>query len=332
MSTPTSPRANGHRTLVNRRRTTRGGTIEPVVTVDSLAKRYGAVTAVADVSLEVARGEIFGIVGPNGAGKTTTIEMMQGLRRPDGGIVRVLGLDPQRDVGEIRQRVGTQLQNAVLPDRMKVWEALDLYAGYYARPADPTALLDDWDLRDKRTAAFDSLSGGQRQRLFIALALIGSPELVFLDELTTGLDPQARRRTWDHVRTIRDSGVTVVLVTHFMDEAEALCDRIAVIDGGHIAALDTPSVLANRVGPTRRVRFTAPDGFAPHWLADVADVERVEQRGATIVVTGTGPLLAHVATALAAHGAAPDDLTVERANLEDAFLAITAPAATSRAF
>ena len=163
----------------------------------------------------------------------------------------------------------------------------------------------------------------------IALALIGSPELVFLDELTTGLDPQARRLTWDHVRTIRDGGVTVVLVTHFMDEAEALCDRIAVIDGGRIAALDTPSVLASRAGPTRRVRFTAPGNFATHWLSDIAELERIDRRGATVVVTGTGPLLARVATALAAHGAAPDDLTVEHANLEDAFIAITTPSVQS---
>ena len=304
-------------------------TPHPVITVARVSKRYGAVTAVADVSLEVARGEIFGIVGPNGAGKTTTIEMMQGLRRPDGGTVQVLGLDPQRDVAAIRQRVGTQLQNAVLPDRMKVWEALDLYASYYARPADPRALLDDWDLRGKRNASFDSLSGGQRQRLFIALALIGSPEMVFLDELTTGLDPQARRLTWDHIRAIRDSGVTVVLVTHFMDEAETLCDRIAVIDGGRVVAIDTPSGLTQRTGRTQCVRFAAPGGFSAHWLSGVAGIERVDQHGSGVVVTGTGPLLAGVATALAAHGAAPDDLTVERTNLEDAFLAITGPAADS---
>jgi ABC-2 type transport system ATP-binding protein len=303
--------------------------MEPVITATGLSKRYGAVTAVADVSLEVARGEIFGIVGPNGAGKTTTIEMMQGLRRPDGGMVRVLGLDPQCDVAEIRQRVGTQLQNAVLPDRMKVWEALDLYASYYASPANVDALLDDWDLRGKRDAPFDSLSGGQRQRLFIALALVGSPEMVFLDELTTGLDPQARRLTWDHVRAIRDGGVTVVLVTHFMDEAEALCDRIAVIDGGRVAALDTPSRLTRRAVQTQRVRFTAPGGFSPAWLADIAGVVRVDRHGAAVVVTGTGALLAGVATALAAHGAAPDDLTVERSSLEDAFLAITSAAAAT---
>lgn len=297
--------------------------MDTIVRVEHLAKRYGSATAVADVSLDVMRGEIFGIVGPNGAGKTTTVELLQGLRRPDAGRVEVLGLDPQRDVAAIRQRVGTQLQAAVLPDRVKVWEALDLYATYYDDPADPQQLLADWDLVDKRNAAFESLSGGQRQRLFIALALIGSPELVFLDELTTGLDPQARRLTWDHIRAIRARGVTVVLVTHFMDEAETLCDRIAVIDAGRVVALDTPGSLTRRAGQAQQVRFTAPAGFSPRWLATVTGVEQVDHSGAAVVVTGSGPLLARVATALAAHDAAPDDLSVQRTSLEDAFLELT---------
>lgn len=294
-----------------------------IITVEHLAKRYGTATAVADVSLDVHRGEIFGIVGRNGAGKTTTVEMMQGLRRPDSGTIRVLGLDPRRDAATIRQRVGTQLQSAVLPDRLRVAEALDLYATYYDDPADPQRLLAEWDLTDKRNAAFDSLSGGQRQRLFIALALIGAPELVFLDEVTTGLDPQARRLTWNHVRAIREQGVTVVLVTHFMDEAETLCDRVAVIDAGRVVAVDTPARLTRRAGGAQRVRFTAPPGFSAPWLSDVAGVERVEHSGATVTVTGTGPLLARVASALAAHDAAPDDLGVTRTSLEDAFLALT---------
>ena len=299
--------------------------MEPVILVNGLSKRYGDIVAVDDISLEVRRGEIFGIVGPNGAGKTTTVEMLQGLRHPDGGTVSVLGLDPRRDVAELRQRVGTQLQAAVLPERMKVWEALDLYASFYRSPQDPEALLRDWGLIEKRNAAFENLSGGQRQRLFIALALIGSPELVFLDELTTGLDPQARRATWDLIRTIQAAGVTVVLITHFMDEAEALCDRIAVIHGGRVAALDTPGGLTRRAGERQRVRFTAPTGFSPRWLAGVAGVEDIERTGTAVVVSGSGPLLARVATALAAHDAAPDDLTVERTNLEDAFLALTGP-------
>lgn len=300
--------------------------MDAVITASHLTKCYGHVTAVADISLEVREGEILGIVGPNGAGKTTTVEMMQGLRRADAGTVRVAGLDPVRDAAAVRRVVGTQLQQAVLPDRLKVWEALDLYATYYPDPVDPAALLRDWDLERRRTAAFDALSGGERQRLFIALALIGRPSIVFLDELTTGLDPQARRSTWDHIRAIRSRGVTVVLVTHFMDEAEALCDRIAMIDDGRIRALDTPSGIAGLVGAGQRVTFTAPPGFTPGWLDDTVGVTGVDRRGDAVVVTGSGPLLARVATTLAARGAAPDDLAVERTSLEDAYLALTGTA------
>jgi ABC-2 type transport system ATP-binding protein len=297
--------------------------MEPVITATGLTKRYGAATVVNGISLEIRRGEIFGIVGPNGAGKTTTVEMMQGLRSYDGGTVTVLGFDPRRDAAELRQRVGTQLQSAVLPERMKVWEALDLYATFYRTPQDPRALLRDWDLIEKRSAAFETLSGGQRQRLFIALALIGSPELVFLDELTTGLDPQARRATWDLIRAVRAAGVTVVLITHFMDEAETLCDRVAVIDQGRVIALDTPAALTHEDGDHQRVRFTAPPAFDMHVLQAIQGAAAVERMGDTIVVTGTGPLLARVATALAAHDVTPTDITVERTSLEDAFLALT---------
>jgi ABC-2 type transport system ATP-binding protein len=297
--------------------------MEPVITAAGLTKRYGDTTVVNGISLDVRRGEIFGIVGPNGAGKTTTVEMMQGLRPHDGGSVTVLGLDPRRDAAELRQRVGTQLQSAVLPERMKVWEALDLYATFYRTPQDPKALLRNWDLADKRDAAFETLSGGQRQRLFIALALIGSPELVFLDELTTGLDPQARRATWDLIRAVRATGVTVVLITHFMDEAETLCDRVAVIDQGGVIALDTPAALVDDGGEQQRVRFTAPPDFDLDMLDGIEGATGTELTGDVVVVTGTGPLLARVATALAAHQITPTDLTVERTNLEDAFLALT---------
>jgi ABC-2 type transport system ATP-binding protein len=297
--------------------------MEPVITASGLTKRYGDATVVAGIDLEVRRGEIFGIVGPNGAGKTTTVEMLQGLRPSDGGTVSVLGLDPRRDAAELRQRVGTQLQAAVLPDRMRVDEALDLYASFYRTPRDPEELLREWGLADKRRAFFETLSGGQRQRLFIALALVGSPELVFLDELTTGLDPQARRSTWDLIRAIRASGVTVVLITHFMDEAETLCDRVAVIDRGRIVALGTPDALVSDGSDQQHVRFTAPAGFAMSMLDGIEGVTSTDRRGDMVTVTGTGPVLARVATALAAHGITPADLTVERTNLEDAFLALT---------
>jgi ABC-2 type transport system ATP-binding protein len=216
------------------------GTDGAVVVIDELRKVYRDVVAVDGISFDVGPGEVFGVLGPNGAGKTTTVECAVGLRRPDGGRVRVFGRDPATDPDEIRQRVGVQLQHAVLPDRMKVREAMAVFASAYRRPADPAALLAEWGLREQRGKPFKTLSGGQRQRLFIALALLGRPELVVLDELTTGLDPAARRDTWALVRRLRDGGVTVLLVTHAMDEAELLCDRIAVIDRGRVVAVGPP--------------------------------------------------------------------------------------------
>ena len=219
-----------------------------VIQVEELRKRYREVTAVDGVGFEVAEREVFGIVGPNGAGKTTTVEIVEGLRRPDGGRVRVLGLDPGRDGPRLRQRIGAQLQKAALPDRLKVWEALDLYASFYDRAVPWPELLDQWGLADRRGAAVGTLSGGERQRLLIALALVGRPQVVFLDELTSGLDPQARRDTWELVRAMRDAGATVVLVTHLMEEAERLCDRVAVIDRGRLVVLDSPRALIARAG------------------------------------------------------------------------------------
>jgi ABC-2 type transport system ATP-binding protein len=214
-----------------------------VIEVSNLQKRYGDQVAVRDVSFEVRAGEIFGIVGPNGSGKTTTVECLTGLRRSDGGTIRVLGLDPELARAELRRQVGIQLQESQLPDRLKVCEALDLYSSFYAEPADWRALMADMGLTAKRNTVFAKLSGGQKQRLSIALALVGNPRIAVLDELTTGLDPQARRDTWQLVRDVRDRGVTVVLVTHFMDEAERLCDRLAVIRAGEVVAIDTPANL-----------------------------------------------------------------------------------------
>jgi ABC-2 type transport system ATP-binding protein len=232
------------------------------IQVENLVKRYNDHTAVAGVSFDVAAGEIFGILGTNGAGKTTTVECLEGLRTPDSGTLRLLGLDPTRqaDRAELRQRIGVQLQETTLPARLRVAEALELYASFYRRPAPWRTLLDTWDLRDRRRTAFADLSGGYRQRLLIALALVGSPEVVFLDELSSGLDPQARRATWAAVRQIRAGGTTVVLVTHYMDEAEQLCDRVAVFDRGRILALDTPAAVVERVG-------AGPGGLEAAFLA-----------------------------------------------------------------
>ncbi|NRQ33733.1 ABC transporter ATP-binding protein [Nonomuraea sp. NN258] len=221
-----------------------------VIEINGLRKSYRSGRAVDGVSLTVARGEIFGLAGPNGAGKTTIVECASGLRRPDGGHVQVLGLDPQRDRRELLPRIGVQLQEAALPDALRVAEALRMYAALYDRPADWRALMDEWGLTERARDRFGALSGGWKQRLFIALALVGNPEVVFLDELTTGLDPVARRSTWALIRALRERGVTVVTVTHFMDEAEALCDRIAIIDDGRVAAEGTPAALIAKAGAT----------------------------------------------------------------------------------
>jgi ABC-2 type transport system ATP-binding protein len=294
-----------------------------IIEVTELRKRYGATVAVDGISLTVQAGEILGIVGPNGAGKTTTVECLEGLRRPDAGRVRVLGLDPRRQGAELRQRIGVQLQQAALPDRLKVWEALDLYAAFYRHPADWRRLLEEWGLEAKRDTAFADLSGGQRQRLFIALALVGQPEVVFLDELTTGLDPQARRATWELVKQVRAKGATVVLVTHFMEEAELLCDRVAIVDRGRVVALDSPEALVRGLQAGQRLRFRPLGPFDPDRLRVLPGVERVDRDGDQVIVTGDGPLLATVAAALADKAVAVADLRSEEANLEDAFLALT---------
>ncbi len=293
-----------------------------VIEIEHLRKTYGSTVAVDDVSLDVSGGEIFGLLGPNGAGKTTTVECLQGLRRSDSGRMRVLGLDPRSDAQTLRRRIGCQLQEAALPDRIKVWEALDLFASFVPGASDWQALMEQWGLTDKRNAAFASLSGGQRQRLFVALALVNDPEVVFLDEMTSGLDPAARRVAWDLIRAVRENGATVVLVTHYMDEAEQLCDRVAVIDGGKIAAADTPQGLINRFGGAIRVTFSA-DEVDLAWLEQVPHVQRIERHGARVRVEGTGPVLALVAAELVNHGIVPDDLRAEQPTLEDVFLALT---------
>lgn len=293
-----------------------------VLTVENLSKSYGSFEAVKDVSFEVDRGEIFGILGPNGAGKTTTVECCQGLRPFDAGSISVLDLDPRRQIAEIQAKVGSQLQESALPDRIKVWEAIDLFGSLSAEGPSPDRLLGEWGLTEKRTARFGSLSGGQQQRLFVALALVNHPELVFLDEMTTGLDPASRRVAWDLIRRIREGGTSVVLVTHFMDEAETLCDRLVVIDDGTVKAEGSPQQLIDRYGGDTPVRFTATGPEKP-WLLEVPGVREVTRDRDRYEVRGDGPLLAHVAAALVAHGYRPTDLRAERPTLEDVFLALT---------
>jgi ABC-2 type transport system ATP-binding protein len=293
-----------------------------IISVQNLRKTYGKTVAVDDISFEVAEGEIFGFLGPNGAGKTTTIECLQALRRPDSGNIRVLGLDPRLEAQTLRRRIGSQLQESALPDRIKVWEALDLFASVTQEALDWRVLLEQWGLAEKQKASFSSLSGGQRQRLFIALALVNNPRVVFLDEMTTGLDPAARRVAWDLIRAIRDRGSTVVLVTHFMDEAENLCDRVAIVDRGKIIAADTPQNLIVKHTSEVRVIFSTEKTDIP-WLEKIPGVLRVVRKGPRVEVEGSGPVLALVAAALVGHGIVPPDLRIEQPTLEDVFLKLT---------
>ncbi len=295
----------------------------PVVEVEHLTKHYGSITAVEDVSFEVEAGEIFGLLGPNGAGKTTTVECLEGLRSPDGGRIRVLGLDPQSNSSELGRRIGCQLQESALPDRMRVGEALNLFASVTPGGASPLELMSRWGLERKARTSFAALSGGQQQRLFVALALVNDPEVVFLDEITQGLDPAARRTAWDLIRAIRDDGTTVVLVTHYMDEAERLCDRVAVVDRGRIAAIDTPQGLIARLGGGVRVLFSTDEADLS-WLDGVPNVESVARRGDSVEILGSGPVLALVAAELVARGITPPDLRVVQPSLEDVFLGMTA--------
>ncbi|WP_447002996.1 ABC transporter ATP-binding protein [Saccharothrix isguenensis] len=294
-----------------------------IIEVVDLVKRYDRKVAVDGVSFAVDEGEIFGILGPNGAGKTTTVECIEGLRTPDGGSIRVDGLDPRRDRMELRTRVGVQLQRSELPDRIRVGEALDLYASFYRDPADWRTVLARLGLADRVKTEYRELSGGQKQRVSIALALIGKPKVAVLDELTTGLDPQARRDTWSLVEQIRDSGVTVVLVTHFMEEAERLCDRIALIDGGKLVAVDTPAGLVSSVDGEQRVRFRPTAPLDVKLLEALPEVSNVEQHGVQLVVTGTGNLLHAVTSVLARNQVVAADLRVEQAGLDDAFIRLT---------
>jgi ABC-2 type transport system ATP-binding protein len=295
----------------------------PVIEVEHLRKSYGDTIAVSDVSFTVGEGEIFGILGPNGAGKTTTVESVIGLREPDAGKISVLGLDPRRDRDKLRNLVGVQLQESLLPEKLKVREALELYASFYPSPANSAELLESLGLADKRETPFAKLSGGQKQRLSIALALIGRPRIAVLDELTTGLDPQARRDTWELIGDLRQHGVTVVLVTHFMEEAERLADRVALIDAGRVVATDTPVALAEAVDGEQRIRFRPSVQFGEELLIGLPEVRALERRGDQVLVTGSGDVLGAVVSVLAREGIVAQQLRVEQANLEDAFVALT---------
>jgi ABC-2 type transport system ATP-binding protein len=295
-----------------------------VIEVSNIRKQYGRTIAVDDVSFDVEQGEIFGLIGPNGAGKTTTMECVEGLRRPDRGNIRVLGLDPARQARRLQTRIGVQLQQAQLQKRIKVGEAVAFWASLYPNAVDGDRLLERLGLADKRNALFLTLSGGQKQRLFIALALINDPEVVFLDELTTGLDPQARRAIWDLVRDIRDRGKTVLLTTHLMEEAERLCDRVAIIEHGRVLDVGTPSEIVRRHCAEQTVTLVIDDALAEPALRSFPCVESVHRDGSRYTVSGRHPdFITRVIQGLAAHQLHVEEFKTVVPNLEDVFLRLT---------
>lgn len=295
-----------------------------IIDVKHLLKTYGSIKAVNDVSFEVHEGEIFGMVGPNGAGKTTTIECIEGLRKPDAGEVHVLGLDPQREGRILRERIGIQLQESELQDHIRVKEAIRLFSSFYKSPIREESLLEKLGLTGIQNAYYGNLSGGQKKRLFIALALVGDPEIVFLDELTTGLDPQGRRVMWDLVRSIREEGKTVVMTTHYMEDAERLCDRVAIIDHGRIVALNRPEILIQRLGAEKKVVFTVANLFKPEPLQTLPGVTRIKQNGERIIVWGKGDdLLPNIVKIAEKQGWKLKNLRLMQPTLEDVYLSIT---------
>ena len=298
--------------------------MSPVVHVAGIRKAYGSTVAVHEVSFDVEAGEIFGLIGPNGAGKTTTMECVEGLRRPDRGSIVVLGLNPVRDVYALQDRIGVQLQAAQLQKRITVEEAVDLWASLYRRSVDGLRLLEQLGLGEKRRAWFMTLSGGQKQRLFIALALINDPEIVFLDELTTGLDPQARRAIWELVRGIRDRGKTVFLTTHLMEEAERLCDRVAVIDRGRIVDIDAPAALVRRHCPDRTIVITTDDAKDDESLRAVPGVVSLTRAGSEVTISGRGEeLISAVIECVSERRIRVRDFRTIMPTLEDVFLTLT---------
>jgi ABC-2 type transport system ATP-binding protein len=298
--------------------------MQAIVQIEHLSKHYGEVSAVADLSFEVYEGEIFGMVGPNGAGKTTTIECLEGLRKSDAGRLTVFGLDPWSEQSNVVEKIGVQLQESNLPPRLRVNEALALFAALYPDPVPGNELLERMGLNDKRNTPIAKLSGGQKQRLYIALALINRPQLVFLDELTTGLDPQARRAMWDLVLEIRRAGCTVFLTTHFMEEAERLCDRVAILDHGSLIALDSPEALIRSLDEEKRIIFHARGDLSKIRLDQLPGVTQIELSSERVMVQGKGErFVSSVVAALEDQLVDFRDLRTEQASLEDVFLNLT---------
>ena len=300
--------------------------MDPILKVEGLRKTYKTVVAVEEISFDIQKGEIFGMVGPNGAGKTTSIECLEGLRKPDRGLITVLGVDPQKDSHYIHLHTGMQLQQSNLPERIKVWEALDLYSSFYPNPVSWEELLVQLGLEEKRNTPFGKLSGGQKQRLFIALALLPDPMLIFLDELTTGLDPQARHAIWDLVRDVQSKGKTILLTTHYMEEAERLCDRVAILDHGRLVALDTPAQLIHIYGGQERVSFLVDHILPIEFQNAIRQFGRMEIEGERVIIqedTIRSSFVSDVVSLLAKFNIQFSNLRTEQPTLEDVFLKLT---------
>ncbi|WP_432534739.1 ABC transporter ATP-binding protein [Kineococcus arenarius] len=298
----------------------------PIVEVQGLRKTYGATTAVDDVSFTVAEGEVFGILGPNGAGKTTAVECVEGLRVPDAGRIRVAGFDPVREHDEVAKVLGVQLQESELQAKLTVREALEMYSAFYADPADWRPLVERLGIAEQLGQRFGELSGGQEQRLFIALSLLGNPRVAVFDELTAALDPRARRETWQLIRDVNTSGVTVLLVTHSMEEAQHLCDRVAVFDRGGIAALGTPDALIRGSDNPVVISFQPSQPLPEAVLESLPGVVSIEHEGAKVVIEGDDDTVGAVTSVIAREGITVHELRIVDATLDDAFLRITAGA------
>lgn len=294
-----------------------------IVQVRGLRKSYGSKTVVHDVSFSVEEGEIFGVLGPNGAGKTTVVECVEGLRVPDAGTVHVVGIDPRRDPHAVTKVLGVQLQHSELQAKLTVREALELHSAFYRDPADWRALAERLALESMLGQRFGKLSGGQRQRLFIALALVGKPRVAVFDELTTALDPRARRDTWQLIEDVRRSGVTVLLVTHFMEEAQRLCDRVAVLDRGHVAAIGTPSELIGLSGSQTVISFRPSPPLPGDDLRALPGLVSLSDHGGHVTITGSDETANAVIALLAACHVTAAQLRIVDATLDDAFLHLT---------
>jgi len=296
-----------------------------VVEVKNLTKRYDNLRAVDNVSFDIGKGEIFGLLGPNGAGKTTTVEMIEGLRKPDSGLIEVGGIDISDGIDRVKEIIGVQLQTTTIYDKIRVGEAIDLFGSYYRRSLPTEEILGEVSLNDKKNSFVEALSGGQKQRLAMALALVNDPEVLFLDEPTTGLDPQARRNVWDIIERLRGRGKTIILTTHYMEEAERLCDRVGVMDYGRIIALDTPGNLIAQQNLESAVEFTTSNGVDKEFFHKLPKVSKVTQNGDRFILhtREASSVLAQLTQLSGENGLNLESISVRKATLEDVFLELT---------